>query len=106
MYPAPDPFEEWLYRTVSIVERLGGYIKAFILTGQLIKSRFFNDIVQTIYCKVNNIAPPSRIKNEFSFRKPAKVESMFNYTPTTAQKLNAYRKVFAQEMKNSFLFRK
>ncbi|VEU23597.1 DEKNAAC104688 [Brettanomyces naardenensis] len=87
MNRAPDPFEEWLYR-------------------RLIKSRVFNDMVRSIYCRFNNLPPPQRLASESILRGPMKVQSQFDYVPTRLQKFNAFRKIFWEELKNTFLLRK
>ena len=55
---------------------------------------------------MNNIKPPRPVSDDLPFHRPPKVQSRFEYRPTMIQKMNAFRKVFQDELKNTFLFRK
>ncbi|ODQ45275.1 hypothetical protein PICMEDRAFT_17759 [Pichia membranifaciens NRRL Y-2026] len=82
--------EEWLYR-------------------RLITSPRFHYYVRVFHAMVNNLPPPQPPRH---MRGPqlktgkGKVYNATTFKPTTAQKWNAYLKIWKEEMKDSFLFRK
>ncbi|EDK46483.1 hypothetical protein LELG_04664 [Lodderomyces elongisporus NRRL YB-4239] len=82
MRPPPNSIHEYLYRL-------------------LIDSPGFNNWVRKIHARIN------RIPLEQVFPEETKYSRQFDihdYTPTNWQKVNAFRKIWSKEMKETFKF--
>ncbi|WPK25183.1 hypothetical protein PUMCH_002487 [Australozyma saopauloensis] len=70
-----------------------------LLYQKLIQSPVFNSWVRRIHARINRIP-----LEEQSF-SAHRIVDINDYTPTTWHKINAFRIIFADELKKAFLFR-
>lgn len=82
MRPPPKSLEDLLYQS-------------------LLNSKHFNNFVRRIHAKINKIPyyEPNSIYNHENMKL------VHNYKPTTIHKINAFRIIWWDEMKRSFLFK-
>lgn len=80
MRPPPNSLQEYLYR-------------------MLIESPGFNNWVRKIHARVNRVP-----YQEFPDASKVKEFDVHNYQPTAWQKVNAFRRIWLEEMKQAFKF--
>lgn len=90
MHGTNSPIRKSLMRPQSLEE---------LLYQKLVQSPTFNAWVKRVYARINRIPVEER---DFNANKTININ---DYTPTIWQRMNAFRKILGDELKNAFLFK-